>query len=409
MGFHATIRNFRALALTLVLGAGLSGLAGPADANPFSPAIKVNDRVITQFELDQRLLFLQILRQPGDLAEQARTGLIEDRLRMFAAEEYGIKLSPEQILSGMEEFAGRANLTTEEFLKIVNGMGLQTETYRDFVEAGLVWREVVRAKYAGKVSITEAEVDRALALFKPTTAIRVLVSELVLPASGADKSSAMALARRLKAQITDEASFAAAARGNSAGPTAGNGGRLGWQRLSALPEAAVPVVRGLGVGQVSNPVVLEDKVVLYFLRELGEDKLGTATGLVVDYAQFLVPDGPDAAAELARIRARVDTCNDLFALAKDLPAERMLRDSLPQGEVPRDIAAVLTTLDPGESSTVLTRGGWRVFLMLCSRGASADLLPPREQARDQLLNQRLGALAEIFMEELRAEAVIVDQ
>lgn len=407
MGFHATIRN--CMALAVAIGLGLAALPAQVAANPFAPAIKVNDRVITRFELDQRLLFLQILRQPGDLEEQARTGLIEDRLRMFAAEEYGIKLTPEQIMAGMEEFAGRANLPVDEFLKIVNGMGLQTETYRDFVEAGLVWREVVRAKYAGKVSISDAEVDRALALFKPTTAIKVLVSELVLPAQGADRSSAMALARRLKAQITDEASFAAAARGNSAGPTAGSGGRLGWQRLSALPEAAVPVVRGLAVGQVSDPVVLDDKVVLYFLRELGEDKLGSATTTVLDYAQFLVPEGPTAGAELAALRAKVDSCIDLMGQAKGLPAERMLRESRPQGEVPGDIAAVLATLDPGESSTVLTRGGWRVFLMLCSRGPSADLLPPREQAREQLLNQRLGALAEIFMEELRAEAIIADQ
>jgi peptidyl-prolyl cis-trans isomerase SurA len=398
--------HFGCLMALAVIGLGVPG---PAAANQFATAITVNDRAVTQYELDQRLLFMQILRQPGDLEEMARTGLIEDRLRMFAAEEYGIKLTPDQILVGMNEFASRANLSAEEFLDIVGQAGVQPETYRDFVEAGMIWREVVRAKFAGQVRITEAEIDRALANYKPTTVVKVLLSEIVISAKGGERSSALALARRLKGQILTEDDFSAAARGNSAGPTAGGGGRLGWQRLSELPEAAIPVVRALAIGQVSAPVELEDSIVLYQLRELGEDKLGAVAATVVDYAQFLVPEGDGAAAEIAKVRANSDTCDDLYKIAKDLPAERLLRDSKPLGEVPGDIAAALAVLDAGEASSTLRRGGWRVFLMLCSRGASPELLPSRDQVQEQLLNQRLGAKADIYLEELRSEAVIVEQ
>lgn len=395
----------RSAALTLgLIFAGVSAVW----ANPFAPVVTVNDRVITQYELDQRLLFLQILRQPGDLEKVARQGLIEDRLRMTAAKQMGITLKPEQIEAGMTEFAGRANLSAEEFMKIVGSMGMQPETFRDFVEAGLIWREVVRAKYAGLVTITDAEIDRALANYKPTAVMKVLLSEIVIPATGAERSSALALARRLKSQISDDASFAAAARGNSAGPTAGSGGRLAWQKLASLPTEAVNVVRKLAVGQVSDPVIMDDKVVIYQLHELGEDKLGAQTAMVVDYAQFLVPNDGAAAGALADLRAKVDTCNDLYGIAKGLPAERLLRESHPQGEVPGDIAAALTLLDPGESNTSLTRGGWRVFLMLCSRGAAPDLLLTRDQAREQLLNQRLSAKADILLEQMRSEAIIIE-
>lgn len=395
-------------ALALAIGL-MGGIASPAAANPFSPIVTVNDRVVTQYELDQRILFMQILRQPGDIEKLARQGLIEDRIRLQAAEEFGIKVTSDQILGGMNEFASRANMTAEQFLEAIGELGVETETFRDFVEAGMVWREVVRAKYADRVTITDAEVDRALASFQPTTAMKVLLSEIVLPADGASRSSAVALARRLAGQIKTEEDFAAAARSTSAGPTAGSGGRLGWQRVSELPDGAGKLVRAMGVGKVSAPLVTEDKVILYWLRELGEDKLGAAAGIELDYAQFLVPNDANAGAALATIRAKVDTCNDLYALAKDLPEERLLRDKRPQGEVPGDIASALTTLDAGESSTALTRGDWRVFLMLCARGASEDLLPDRDSARAQLLNQRLSAMAEIFMEELRAEAIIVTQ
>ncbi len=397
----------------IVLGAGLMlaalGSAPQAMANPFDAVLAVNDRVITQYELDQRQLFLEILRQQGDLPQLARSGLIEDRLRLFAAEEAGMKIGPEQVLAGMEEFAGRANLTTDEFLQLTGEMGLASETFRDFVEAGMIWREVVRAKYAAGVTITEAEIDRAIANFQPTGASRLQLLELVLPGENGDLSGAQALARRLQVQIETEADFAAFARSNSAGETAESDGRIGWQRLSELPEASRAALARLAPGSMSRPVLLEDRVVIYWLVERGEDPLGKAEGIWVDYAQFLVPEGANAEAELAAARAKADTCDDLYTVAAGLPEDRLLRESQPQSAVGGDIGAVLATLDAGETSTRLSRNGWRVLVMLCSRGPAPDLQPDRDVVREQLLNQRLSALADIYLEELRSEAIITEK
>ena len=396
-----TMASRLALAMALALPLWTSS-PGPALANPFSPVVSVNDRVITQYELDQRKLFLQILNQPGDLEEMARTGLIDDRLRMAAAEQLKIKLTGDQVMAGMTEFAGRANLSAEEFVKIVNGMGLEVESFRDFVEAGLVWREVVRARYAGQVTITDAEIDRAIANFVPTVALKLSLSEIVLPATGADQSGALALARRLQSQIVTEEDFNAAARANG-------GGKTGWVRLSDVPEEARPILARQAAGSMSAPVAFADKIVIYWVSERGEDAVGKVGGTVLDYAQFLVPDTASAAAELAAIKTKVDTCNDLYGVAKGLPADRLIRQSQPQGDVGGDIGAVLATLDAGESSTQIRRDGWRVFLMLCSRGPSSELVPDRANIGEQLLNQRLSSLAEIYIEELRAEAIIVDK
>ena len=397
----------------IVLGAGLMlaalGSAPQVMANPFDAVLAVNDRVITQYELDQRQLFLEILRQQGDLPQLARSGLIEDRLRLFAAEEAGMKIGPEQVLAGMEEFAGRANLTTDEFLQLTGEMGLASETFRDFVEAGMIWREVVRAKYAAGVTITEAEIDRAIANFQPTGASRLQLLELVLPGENGDLSGAQALARRLQVQIETEADFAAFARSNSAGETAGSGGRIGWQRLSELPEASRAALARLAPGSMSRPVLLEDRVVIYWLVERGEDPLGKAEGIWLDYAQFLVPEGANAEAELAAARAKADTCDDLYTVAAGLPEDRLLRESQPQSAVGGDIGAVLATLDAGETSTRLSRNGWRVLVMLCSRGPAPDLQPDRDVVREQLLNQRLSALADVYLEELRSEAIITEK
>ena len=386
----------------LAFGLGFGPIAPvAAQSNLFEPVLVINDRVISRFEFEQRLLFLQLLRQPGDLEAEAMKGLTEDRLRMWAAKQYGVKVTPDALKAGIEEFAGRANLTGEKFIEALGQGGVQAQTFRDFVEAGLVWRDLVRGKYGASVSISEADIDRALANYVPTSTLTVQVSEISIAASGAGRSAALALARRLKAELDKGGDFAAAARANSSGPSAGAGGKLAPMSLSSLPEAAVGNVRRLAPGQVSEPIVLADRVVLYQMQSLKEDPLKGPAATVVDYAQFLLPAGED----VAQLRKSVDTCNDLYALAKGLPADRLLRESHPDAQVPGDLAAALRLLDPGESTT-LSRGGWTVFLMLCSRGAAAELMPTREQARIQLTNQRLAAKAEIYMEELRSEAII---
>ena len=110
------------------------------------------------------------------------------------------------------------------------------------------------------------------------------------------------------------------------------------------------------------------------------------------------------AAEAARIRAEVDTCDDLYGLAKGLPEDHLLREVLPVEEVPTEIALELAKLDEGESSTALGEG---VFLMLCGRTSALSEDVSREQIRSQLSNQRLASYADSYLAELRAEAHIV--
>ena len=111
--------------------------------------------------------------------------------------------------------------------------------------------------------------------------------------------------------------------------------------------------------------------------------------------------------DVARLRANADQCDDLFGLTKGFPEDQVVRTKLPAGDVPRDVGLELAQLDPGESSFALRRGTARVFLMLCTRNVAIAENPPTPEAiRDQLINQRLAAFAEIYMNQLRAAAII---
>jgi peptidyl-prolyl cis-trans isomerase SurA len=369
----------------------------------FAPRLYVNDRAITVYEVEQRALFLRILRAPGNPEEEALKALIEDRLRQTEAERLGLKLTEEELTAGMTEFAARANLTPEQFVGELAKAGIAAETFRDFVAAGLLWRQAVRARFVGQVPISEADIDRALEASARPRALQVLASELVIPAPEGQEEDAMALAQQLSDTISGEGAFASAARQYSAAPTAGAGGRLDWVPLANLPAAIGQKILALDTGEVSDPVSVPGAVVLFLLRDVAEDTTAEPISVSVEWADFLVPD--DAAA-IANIRAASDECNDLYGQANGLPEDRLTVTKQPLEEVPGDVALELAKLDPGESSIALTRGGFRRLIMLCGREQVQETPPTRDQIRERVINQKLEGMAEGYLEELRAAAFI---
>ena len=83
----------------------------------------------------------------------------------------------------MAEFAGRVNLeTARPSWQRLESDGVARETFRDFVYAGITWRNVLRAQFGARAQVTEEEVDRALALAAIEGGAQVLIAEIIIPA-----------------------------------------------------------------------------------------------------------------------------------------------------------------------------------------------------------------------------------
>jgi peptidyl-prolyl cis-trans isomerase SurA len=392
--------------LLVAVAAFLSGgVAARAQGDLFTPAIFVNDRVITRFEIAQYRQFLTLLGQAGDLDQIAAERLIEDRLRLDAAAALGVAATPEQVAAGMTEFAGRANLTAEEFISALASNGVSEDIFRGFVEAGLLWREVVRARFLPRAQITEAEIDRALAAATRQAGARVLLSEIVLPANTPEATAtSQATAARLAGQTLSEGAFAAEAGRISVSPSRAQGGRIDWLPLGNLPPAIAGQIVTLAPGEISAPFPAGNAIVLFQLRGLEETGVTERSALSVDWAEFAVASTDEA----LRLRDRVDTCDDLYGIARGLPPERLRRETRAIAQVPADVLSALARLDDNEADPAFSRGGQPVFLMLCSRRfdfPDGDA-PSRDDVRERLITQRLSAFADGYLAELRADATI---
>lgn len=403
----------RFLARLAVAGTlALAPVAAVAQQGMFAPALTVNDQVVTGYELEQRALMLGVLNAPGDLRALAREQLIDDRLRLEAAAQAGIRPEEQAVLEGMEEFAGRANLSREQFTAALAQRGVAEETFRDFVRAGVAWRELVRQRFARQSAVSEDEIDRALSTGGGGSTVRVLLSEIIMPMTPQTADEVRARAERI-AELDSEAAFSAQARRFSATATRDEGGRLPWRALDELPPALRPLVLALKPGEVTDPLPIEGAVALFQLRDIEEAGYSTPEIGAVEYAAYYMPGGRSAET-LARARAlaaRTDRCDDLYGVAKGQPPEVLDRQTLPPEQLPTDIAFELSKLDPGEVSTALTRsnGQTLVFLMLCGRTAAVNAEVDRQEFGANLRNQRLQSQAEGYLAQLRADARIIER
>lgn len=387
---------------------------GTVAQNPFAKVAQVDDAVITEFELEQRTRFLQLLGSPTGARNDVLDELIKDRLRLAATAYSGITLSEEELQQGLTDFAARTEMSSEDFVKQLEGDGVARETFRDFVATSLIWRSYIRARYGNRIKISEEEVDRAVQSIGANTSLDVLVSEIIIPTPPDSAEEVLAVAQEIM-NSTSEAEFSEYASRFSATASRDNGGRLDWVPITDLPPQLRPILLALGPGEVTAPLPIPDAIALFQLRDIRERAARAPRYATIEYAAYYIAGGrtPEALAKAREIEARVDRCDDLYGIAYGQPESVLDRGDLPPAEIPQDIGLELAKLDPNEVSTALTRanGTTLVFLMLCGRtpelaqGENDEI--DREAVANQLRNSRLSALSDTLLDELQADANVV--
>mgnify|MGYP000616022901 FL=1 len=371
----------------------------------FDPVISVNRAAITAYELEQREQFLEILQRSSGMAQRARDDLIEDRLKMAAADRSGIKLSGAQLLSAMNEFAANANLELEQLLETLAQSGVDEQTYRDFIMVGVTWRELIRARFAARSAPSEAEIDRALASAGAQGGVKVLLSEIVLPARSAEELNSSRQTMERLGRITSTDNFSEQARRLSVSQSRVNGGRLEWANLSDLPDGLRPIISGLRPGQITTPLEVPNAVVLFQLRDVAETTAQSPEISAIEYAHLKGPaDAVKAATQMA------DTCDDFYGAAKDDPSLSLTIRSESPDQMSQALSLRLMGLDKNEIDEMpaaAAAGDHAEIVMLCARVYAALEDVSRGQVADNLRSARISSLADGFLAELRASADIV--
>ena len=249
------------LSLLLVL----SALAARAEIKERIAGV-VNGQPITLSEVEERKgpELARVLQQPAtaqrekERAELLRRGLdelVDEKLIESEARSLGFDLTEEELQRGLEQLARQNSMEVADFREALDQQGISWDTAREIVRRQQLTGQVLRFKVKPR-NVTDAEVQSAYAAMTKESEfevharhIFVATPEAAKPAQhAAGKAKAEQAMRRIRAGET----FALVAREMSDGPTARQGGDLGYFRRGLMLPAIEQSAFSLKPGEVSG-------------------------------------------------------------------------------------------------------------------------------------------------------------
>jgi peptidyl-prolyl cis-trans isomerase SurA len=388
-------------------------------------AAVVNDDVISAYDLNARIDLAIVSSGMRDSAEVRRKlaepilrELVDEKLKMQEAERLGISVSDDELnkaLASLEEKNGLPPGGLDAFLE---SRRIDRTILSEKLEAQIAWLKVVRRRLGRKVTVSDEEIDERIAQMEAQRGRpEHLLAEIYLPVdSPAHEREVAQLADRLFNEIRNGRKFPDIARNFSRSPSAAVGGDLGWVPKGQLPAELEAVVEKLGPGEISPPVrVLDGYYILALRSERTASGAERHSSAVVELQQIFLPLGPNAdnatvQSRMAAAKAMVAdarTCQDMDKLSKDSASQ--LSGNLGEialAKLPDTLRGAVAGLPIGRpSEPIRTRDGV-IVLMVCSRKGEDPAQEARKAIHDKLYEQRLLALAEEFLRDLRRQAFV---
>ena len=130
--------------------------------NTFKVAVEVNDQIITNYEISQRIKMLETFGAKSVSKKQVINSLINERLFTYSAIELEALPDNSEINKGLDDFAKRGNLNKKDLLAYLDSRNISQETLIAYITSGLTQRKVIQKKFVNNIIISQGDVASAI-------------------------------------------------------------------------------------------------------------------------------------------------------------------------------------------------------------------------------------------------------
>jgi len=130
--------------------------------NTFNIAVEVNDQIITNYEISQRIKMLETFGVKSVSKKKVINSLINERLYTYSAIELEALPNNSEIDKGLDDFAKRGNLNTKDLLAYLESRNVSQDTLIAYITAGLTQRKVIQKKFVNNIIISQGDVASAI-------------------------------------------------------------------------------------------------------------------------------------------------------------------------------------------------------------------------------------------------------
>ncbi|MBT8107124.1 MAG: peptidylprolyl isomerase [Gammaproteobacteria bacterium] len=198
---------------------------------------------------------------PADvLEEQVLERLILAEIQLQRADRIGLQVSDQMLNQSIASIAAQNGIAFEEMPRLLEEDGMDYAEFRRTLREEITIDQLRRIEVGQSINVSEREIEQCIADLEGNVVVN---SEyelshilLTLPESaGADDIAEVeTLARQIYAQLQNGADFRELAARYSKGPTALEGGSLGWMQGQQVPTLFVDVLQDMEAGEVSEPI-----------------------------------------------------------------------------------------------------------------------------------------------------------
>jgi peptidyl-prolyl cis-trans isomerase SurA len=418
------------VALVIFSAAGFSLSAQPVTTSP--PTVRragepvaaiVNDDVITQRDVDLRMklaLYNANLADTPDMRSRLLAPLlqrmIDEDLKIQAAAQQKIIVSPEDIKAQIEALELQNHLPPGGLVKLLASQGIEIDALRQQIRAEIAWSGLVRHVLAREVRVSESAVTTRLDAIRANLGKpEYHVAEITLGVDDPkNEGKVRDLAERLTEQVRKGAPFGAIAQQFSqAGAPDGN---LGWVSEGMLDDEFIAALDNLAPHGVTPPIRTSDGYHILTLLEKRKVGEGMGSGPTVDLMMIELNSLPSAKSaerdlqmqHLRQILAPARNCDDLTELSRQVPSATItVTKKLPETEIPTRVAPLIKDLSPGQLSEPIDAPKGRRFYAVCERSqGNSEQLPTADEIRHRMEEEQLELVVRRHLLTLRRGAFI---
>ena len=409
---------------TIAIPEGVT-MFGKNDPNVRRATAVVNGDIITGTDVDQRLALILAANENKVSAEekerlrlQILRNLIDETLQIQEARAADIAIDEAEVDQTYARVAQQSfNQNIAAMDAYLARIGSSPASLKRQIRGELSWQRLLRRNVQPFINVSDEEVKELMERLntaKGTEEYRI--GEIYLAATPEAKQQVFENAKRIVDQLKQGGSFVAYARQYSQASTAAVGGDLGWIRLAQLPTELAEPARQLQPGQLVGPIEVPGGFSVVYLIDKRQVLTSDPRDAVLALKQVSISfpagtseaDATRRAGVFAGAMRNAKGCGAVDSVAAGIGAQVVANDQVRARDLPGPLQEAVLKLSVGETSPPFgsIAEGVRV-LMLCGRDdARAASGPNFDQIMAQMEDDRVNKRAQMYLRDLRRDAII---
>ena len=355
------------------------------------------------------------------LYERVIEGMIMDEILLQKGEQFGVRISDQELNETLNDIAKAEGLTIKEFKEKLEKEGESFKLFRQSVKNEYVKRRVQSGLVRPKIVISEQEIQNYIDSSEGENLISTeykIDQILIKIPPGSDKKIQQEYEKKTSEvvyELNDGLSFEEAIKKYSDLKEEDNFGGLYWKKRSEIPSLFEEAIKDMEKGEVSGPIKSGAGFHLIKLTDLRGDaiqleKQSLVQHILIETSEIRSPKQAKDLIDNLYERAKKEDFAILARVYSDDPGSKMdggKLDWAPKGVYDETFEKVIDEVELNEVSKPFESAfGWHILKVLERREKNITDDIVKDKAYGALFNRKFQEQLQNTLEEIRSEAFV---